>query len=246
MGMIESVVVVYSPEWVINNALENLFTEKHDVRVIATNNISDLLSVISARTVSSVILHAPERDYIRLICCIRHQYPVLPVIIVQKQILFSDMAVARWFGNVWLKDFSSLMVKHKENIQIDSCVSDNRFAGNECAPACNKFCTGKPGSERVLKDTRKWLGLLLRERMGSRAGAKIVSEWLASGASVEKVSKQLGCSRKVINHYRRMAIKSLNILNNERDFLPSVSLRDSPLPGYLSGKCKVRDLENEY
>ncbi|ELO8517950.1 hypothetical protein R0T75_003927 [Salmonella enterica] len=245
MGMIESAVVVYSSEWIIKNALENLFTEKHDVSVIATDNISDLLSVISARSVSSVILHVPERDYIRLICCIRHQYPVLPVIIIQKQILFSDMAVARWFGNVWLKDFSSVMVKHNENILIDSCVSDNRFAGNECAPACNKYCTGKPGSEKVLKDTQRWLGLLLRERMGSRKGAKIVSEWLASGASVENVSKQLGCSKKVINHYRRMAIKSLDMLNSERDFLSSVSLRDCSLPVFASEKCKMRELENE-
>ncbi|EOD3174567.1 hypothetical protein JTY81_10375 [Citrobacter freundii] len=242
--MTDSVVVVYSPEWVIESALRNFYTGKNKVGVKATDNIEELLLLISDKQVTSVILHVPERNYVRLICAIRHRQPTLPVIVAQRRILFSDMAVARWFGNIWLKDFDSLMAKFNEKIIIDSCISDSRFAGVESASACFKYCTGKPGSSRMLKDSQRWLGILLRERVGSRQGAKIVSEWLSRGLSVEDVSKKLGCSKKVIHHYRRMTIKSLGIHHDERDFLPSVSLHDGPLSGDLYGKCKMRDVEN--
>lgn len=107
--------MVYSTEWAKTTALKYLCGYSDTVKNIYVETVSDVRVLFSRlnETYSDVpdiiVLDIPARDYVGLLCHIRRLHPALPVIITQPRILFSDRAVASWFGHIWLREYDSLM-----------------------------------------------------------------------------------------------------------------------------------------
>ncbi|WP_146050986.1 hypothetical protein [Citrobacter amalonaticus] len=173
-------------------------------------------------------------------CAIRRQFPVLPVIITRRRHLFSDYITASWFGNIWLRDYDTLMAGYPDVIPVD-CVTDDYFAGPEGTGACRVFCHGRADGLQALVFLRGWLSQRLRQRLASRQGANIILNWLELGGTAADVGKRLGRSEKLAYHYRKLLMKELGIRNTALEFIPSVSVNGGDIPAGCSSVCLMRE-----
>ncbi|EAA2948310.1 DNA-binding response regulator [Salmonella enterica] len=235
--------VVYSPEWVKSTALKYLSGHSDAGNIFCVkvaDGIDGIFSLLNENTPDVLILDIPVRDYVSLLCHIRRRYPALPVIITQSRILFSDRAVASWFGNIWLREYDSLMTGYPDTL-ISDCVTDPQFAGVNCSAACATGCQGGMSDIQILGCMERWLCALLTERMESGRCARMVTEWLSRGLSPREVGERLRCSEKLVYHYRWKVIRALGITGHPRDFIPSLSLKTGPVPEGYPVRCLMRE-----
>lgn len=237
--------IVFSTEWAKATALRYLCGysgAEGDIYVEAVSDVRVLFSRLNethSDTPDAIVLDIPARDYVGLLCYIRRLHPALPVIIVQPRILFSDRAVASWFGNIWLREYDSLMAGYPEML-INACVSDSRFAGAHSSAACAAGCPGNATDAQVLGCMERWLCGCLTERLGSERCAHVVTEWLSRGVSPQEAGERLQRSDKLVYNYRWQVIRALNITGHPRDFFPSLSLKVGPMVGNRSVACRMR------
>lgn len=237
--------MVYSTEWAKTTALKYLCGYSDTVKNIYVETVSDVRVLFSRlnETYSDVpdiiVLDIPARDYVGLLCHIRRLHPALPVIITQPRILFSDRAVASWFGHIWLREYDSLMAGYPEML-INACVADSQFAGTYSSAACAAGCPGGANDAQVLGGMERWMCGRLTDRTGSVRCARVVTGWLSRGVSPQETGDQLQRSDKLMYHYRWRVIRALDITGHPRDFIPSLSLKEGPLAGNRPAVCRMR------
>ncbi|MDM2843551.1 hypothetical protein OGY83_07900 [Citrobacter sp. Cpo090] len=238
-------VIVYSMEWAKTVALKYLCGHSADGKEIFIETTGDLRTLFSRLSEKSsdvpdiIVLDIPPRDFVGLLCHIRHLHPALPVVITQSRILFSDRAVASWFGNIWLREYDSLMAGYPD-VLIDSCLTDLRFAGAYSSAACSTECPGRMSDAQLLNRVEQWLCGRLTERIGSGICAQVATEWLSRGISAHEVGKRLNRSDKLVYHYRSRIIQELRISGHPRDFIASLSLKEGPVPLDRPVTCQMR------
>lgn len=234
--------VIYSAEWAKATALKYLCSQKAGVYSGILGNISGLTDYLDEKKKTPpdvLVLDIPARNYVSLLCYIRRQYPVLPIIITQPKVLFSDRVVAGWFGNIWLREYDSLMAGYPETL-LESCVTDSRFSGINAAAACSAGCGGEARDGQMLSYMERWLSGRLAGCTGSERCAWVVTEWLSRGVSPREVGARLQCSDKLVYHYRWRVIRVLGISGHPGDFIPSLSLKLGPDYGDCRVRCKMR------
>lgn len=238
-------VIVFSTEWAKAIALKYLCGHSACDQEISVETTGDLRAVFSRLNEKSsyvpdiIVLDIPARDYVGLLCHIRHLHPALPVVITQSRILFSDRAVASWFGNIWLREYDSLLAGYPDAL-LGSSLTDLRFAGAYSSAACLTECPGRMSDALLLKRVERWLCGRLTERVGSGLCAQVATEWLSRGISAQEVGKRLNRSDKLVYHYRSRIIQELRISGHPRDFIASLSLKEGPVPLERPMTCQMR------
>ncbi|HCR3451182.1 TPA: hypothetical protein ON570_004866 [Citrobacter werkmanii] len=234
--------IVYSTEWVKAIALKYLCGHAGNNKNSGINiarDIQEVLFLLNEKSPDWIVLDIPARDYVSLLCHIRRQYPALPVIITQSRILFSDRAVASWFGNIWLREYNCLMAGYP-GTPVSACVTDPRFAGTSSAAACVTECQGNPCDGQVLNRMERWLCGRLSERMTSGRCARVVTGWLSHGISPRDAGSQLRRSEKLMYYYRWRVMQELGISGHPANFIPSLSLKEGPVSADRPGLCRMR------
>lgn len=237
--------IVYSTEWAKTIALKYLCGHSacgKEVFVETTGDLRTLFSRLSTKSTEVpdiIVLDIPARDYVGLLCHIRRLHPALPVVITQSRILFSDRAVASWFGNIWLREYDSLLAGDPGAL-IGSCLTDLQFAGTYSSAACSTECPGRMSDAILLNHVERWLCGRLTERIGSGLCAQVATEWLSRGISAQEVGKRLNRSDKLVYHYRSRIIQELRISGHPRDFIASLSLKEGPVPSDRPMTCQMR------
>lgn len=237
--------IVYSTEWSKIAALKSLCGysgAKNDIYVETVSDVSVLffrLNETHSDAPDVIVLDIPARDYVGLLCYIRHLYPTLPVIVIQSQILFSDQVVATWFGNIWLREYESLMAGYPD-VLINACVTDSRFADANCSAVCALVCPRGANDAQVLGGVERWLRGRLTEKIGSARCAHVVTEWLSRGVSPQEAGERLQRSDKLMYNYRWQVRRALNITGHSRDFSSSLSLKVGPVVGNRSVACRMQ------
>ncbi|EBC6662851.1 hypothetical protein C1B77_22615 [Salmonella enterica] len=187
-----------------------------------------------------MVLDIPARKCVYLLCAIRRQYPVLPLIITRRRHLFSDYITASWFGNIWLQDYDTLMTGGPDAIPAEGVTGDD-FACPERTGACRGWCHGGQDGPKVLFSLREWLVYRLRERLASRQGVNVILNWLEQGGTAADVGKRLGRSEKLAYHYRWLLMKELGVRNRALEFIPSVTVSGGEMPAGCSPVCLMRE-----
>lgn len=237
--------IVYSSEWAKLAALKSLCGYSGVMDNIYVETVSDVWVLFSRLNETHsdapdvIVLDIPARDYIGLLCYIRRLYPTLAVIVIQSRILFSDRVVATWFGNIWLREYESLMAGYPD-LLINACVTDSRFADANCSAACASECPRGASDAQVLGGVERWLCGRLTEKTGSARCAHVVTEWLSRGVSPQEAGERLQRSDKLVYNYRWQVIRALNITGHPRDFFPSLSLKVGPVVGNRLVACRMR------
>ncbi|MFP2396985.1 hypothetical protein ACLEW5_01185 [Citrobacter braakii] len=237
--------IVFSTEWAKTAALKYLCGYSGAANNIHVESVDDISALFSRLNETHyyvpdvIVLDIPARDYVGLLCYIRRLHPALPVIIVQPRILFSDRAVASWFGNIWLREYDSLMAGYPEML-INACVTDSGFAGAHSSAACATGCPGNATDAQVLGCMEQWLCGCLTDRLGSERCARVVTGWLSRGMSPQEVGNWLQRSDKLVYHYRWQVIRALNITGHPRDFIPSLSLKVGHVARGYPIACRMR------
>lgn len=237
--------IVFSTEWAKTAALKYLCGYSGVAKKIHIETVDDVsvlffrLNETHSDVPDVIVLDIPARDYVGLLCYIRRLHPALPVIIVQPRILFSDRAVASWFGNIWLREYDSLMDGYPE-VLINACVTDSRFAGAHSSAACAAGCPGNATDAQVLGCMERWLCGRLTDRLGSERCARVVTDWLSRGISPQEAGDRLQRSDKLVYHYRWQVIRALDITGHPRDFIPSLSLKAGPVARSYPIVCRMR------
>ncbi|EBC1670938.1 hypothetical protein F6B50_23620 [Salmonella enterica] len=232
-------VIVFSADFIISAALASLQKTKGRTSIKIVDNPDELLCAIIIMKPLQVILDIPARDYTYLLCAIRREFPVLPLIITRYRHLFSDYITASWFGNIWLREYDALMSGYPGVAPTD-CVTDSRFAGVEGASACRGYCNDRTDGSQILRSLRGWLGLRLRLRLSSRQGVKVIMNWLELGGSAGDVGKRMKRSDKLAYHYRRLLMKELNLRNTALEFIPSIAVKGGNIPTECASTCLLR------
>lgn len=232
-------VVIYSPDFIKCAALEFLQKTNNAYTVFIERNVVKLLSVILKERPDYIVLDISIHNHIYLLCAIRRQFPTLPLIIARKYHLFSDHIAATWFGNIWLRDYDSLMEGFPVMAPTD-CVSDTALSGPESAGACGLYCTGKLDGSQILSPMRLWLAQRLRSRITSRKAVNIIFNWLEVGGSAQEMGASISRSDKLIYHYRWQIMRELGIRNVVLEFIPSLSVNAGPVPFSCSHGCMMR------
>lgn len=237
-------VIILSPDFIISAALAGLQSIKKECTVYAVSEKNELLSVINRLNPDYIVLDLPARDCVFLLCTIRRQFPALPVIIIRARHFFSDAIVASWFGNIWLKEYRTLMAGYPSVAPTDYVDSHN-FQGTECVGACSLYCRGKADSTQILSSLQKWLEQRLSYRFPSRQGMRVIMNWLESGGTARDVGQRIGRSEKLVYHYRWRIMQELGLSNTALEFIPSVTVS----AGYplldCSQVCRMRFRDNQ-
>lgn len=235
-------ILIYSSEWPKAIALKHLcgYSEcSNDICITIVNDVVSLIQLL--KEVDVIVMDIPARNYIRLLCYIRRQYPTLPLIITQSRILFSDQTVGRWFGNIWLQEYDNLMVGYPL-INAYSCVTDQRLSGTNSSAVCSVKCEGNMNDTQLMKYMEHWLCECLSERTGSERCVRVVTRWLALGGP-RGTEKQMHCSYNLVYQYRWRIIHALGISGHPGDFVPSLSLKGGKVPEAIQLKenfgCKI-------
>ncbi|MCU6173006.1 hypothetical protein [Citrobacter cronae] len=238
-------IVVFSLEWAKAAALQSMCNSSDEGDVINVQLIDNLHSMNewlnrSEKNVPDMmVLDINARDYVALLCSVRRKYPTLPVVIAQSRILFSDQVVAGWFGNIWLREYDSLMAGYPD-VPLSACVTDPRFSGANTSAICAGACKGQVSDTQVIDLARQWLCERLADSLGSERCARVVTEWLAHGITPREAGDRINRSGKLIYYYRSLVIHSLKISGHPGTFIPSLKLKNGPVSGRREGECRMR------
>lgn len=233
-------VIIFSRDFIIGAALVALYEMNGRHRTKYIGDMNELFYSLAETKLSRVVLDIPARDYVYLLCAIRRQYPALPVIITRRRHLFSDYITASWFGNIWLRDYDTLMTGEPD-MTHPGCMADGCLVGSEGTGACRGGCRGGPDGPQVLLSLRGWLGYRLRERLASRQGVNVILNWLEQGGTAADVGKRLGRSEKLAYHYRWLLMKELGVRNRALEFIPSVTVSGGEMPAGCSAVCLMQE-----
>ena len=232
-----SAIIVFSPDFIIRAALKNLHRKKKASTIQTVDCVKKLVSGIYDIKPEFVVLDIQPRDNVFLLCAIRRNFPVLPIIITRHRHLFSDYIVASWFGNIWLREYHTLM-DAGEYMPTD-CVSYSCFAGTENSAACGRYCKGKNDNLLMIQSLQHWLGQRLQLRLCSRKGANIILNWLEKGGSPAEVGKRFNRTDKLFYHYRHLVKQELGLRKTE--FIPSISVKGGmAVPVECASQCLLR------
>lgn len=239
--------VVYSAEWAKAIAIKYLsgYIDTDGNRTVSiASDIESIFSLLNEKKTDVLILDIPARNYVNLLCHIRRRYPAMPIIITQSRIFFSDRVVGSWFGNIWLREYDSLMAGYPDSLASD-CVAEPQFASVDCTAACLKRCSGNRNDIKLLNDVEQWLRERLTERVRSLNGVRVVTEWLSRGVSPREAGVRLQRSTKLVYHYRSKVIQALNITGHPGDFIPSLSLEEGPTPRINPDICLMQSSNSD-
>ncbi|MBJ8362580.1 hypothetical protein I6M76_08210 [Citrobacter cronae] len=232
-------VILYSPDFIKSKALESLQKANDEYDVYIQSDVSLLIADISKINPEYLVMDISAHSHVHLLCAIRRQFPTLPLILTRKYHLFSDHVSATWFGNIWLRDYDSLMGEFPALAPTD-CVTNIGLSGTESAGACTLYCTGKSELSQILSPMRLWLAHRLRARIASRKAVNIIFSWLEMGGSAREMGESISRSDKLIYHYRWQIMRELGIRNVALEFSPSLSLSAGPVPLDCSCDCLMR------
>lgn len=233
-----NVVIIYSPDFILRTALIAL-QRVQDRNTCSVDSVETLFDEIIRRNPTQLILDIPAREHAYLFCAIRRKYPELQVIVPQQRHLFSDYVVAFWFGNIWLREYDSLMNGYPLSVPT-SCITDSAFSGVESVGgACRMGCQGRQNGTQMLPSLQLWLEQRLKQRLSSRKAIMVVQNWLELGGTADDVGQRLACSKKLVYHYRRLVMRELGIRNTALELIPSVKVMAGDVPAECLFPCKV-------
>lgn len=223
--------MVYAYNWTHHVALASLsqFIPAHLISD-ERNGDAFIVKAISAQP-DLIILDLPPRNSVALILTLRKKCPHAVFLFTQNNFLFSDHIVAEYFQCISLKCYETLM-----SMTPSLLLSECRRLYRECQQ-------NMPGMAYELRTWQNITVTLLAikqlmydrfaQRMTSPRAQEIVLGWLVKGYSPITIAQKLGCSSKVIYHYRLMAMKILGVRRRLQDFIASLEVTPGPISGYL-------------
>lgn len=235
-----STVLIYSQLWPVAEALTGLCSNEdvRDRNVVAVMFQEDILMEIMRVQPELVILDISPRVSCALLNKLRHYHPSLSVIITQPRFLFSDRVVAEYFGNIWLKEYDSLLAGYPAVLLPEHLIYD-ALAGIECGgTSFYRGYTELPVLQESLTDR---IRCRLFDISGSSRLCEVVMEWLVKGVTPLETGLSLARSSKVVYHYRWQAMRLLNIHNPAKDFIPSLTV-EITLTENASGRYSRRHI----
>lgn len=228
-------VMVYSYDWTHYVALTSLCQSIQSGCVISDACDGDeFLNKAAASQPALIILDLSPRNSVALILTLRRQCPNTVFVVTQAAFLFSDAMVAEYFKGMVLKRYDALLEMPPSLLFAEyqhlACV-----LREEKSPTV-LFQRYHQGLSAVLLAIKQLMYSRFSQMMASPRGQEVVLGWLVKGIDPITVGRRLGCSSKVIYHYRLMAMKVLGIQNRTRDFIASLEVTSGPTSAYLSPK----------
>lgn len=227
-------VLVYSPAWPVSQALVNLCLPEENCgnftgcpNVVAVCYSDEILLGIKEMKPDILVLDIPLRVNCGLLNQLRHYYPSLPVVVAQRDFLFSDRIVAEYFGHIWLKEYDALMAAYPAML-LQEHLSHPGLAGTECGGG-GDYRLVSWGVNNTEEDVQQkltfWLRMRLHDLLRSPRLCEVVVDGLANGVPPAEVGTSLSRSAKLVYHYRGRVMRALNITRHARDFIPSVTVK---------------------
>lgn len=227
-------VLVYSPVWSVRLALCHLcYSDSsdsyitRDAQVAEVFYLDEILSKIKEMKPDVLVLDISLRVNCGLVNQLRHYYPSLPVVVTQREFLFSDRIVAEFFGHIWLKEYDALLAAYPA-MSLQEHLSHPGLAGAECGGG-GDYRLVSWGVDNTEEDVQRklvfWLRRRLHDLLKSPRLCEVVIDWLAEGISPANVGASLSCSAKLVYHYRWQVVRALSINRGIRDFIPSVTVK---------------------
>lgn len=220
------VVMVYSKDWTHTSALKALGESicSTGVTIAAPNDIDEFVEKASVLQPIFIVLDLPPRNSVALIYTLRKQCLDTVLVLTQECFLFSDRIVGEYFSGVILKNYDSFMraplLLLDEVRNFSHALKENRYA---VYPYENSY-----GISDVLVSITQLIHARFTQLIDSPRAKKIVLEWLVRGFEPKAIAQILGCSSKVVYHYRLVAMKVLGIRNRNRDFIASLVVSPGP------------------
>lgn len=166
-----------------------------------------------------VILDASPRNSVGLILKLRQTWPVVYIIFTRKTFLFSDKAVAEFFGGVWLKEYDAIMVGVPEN-SLPHCLISSTLSGTY---ALVKIMNSQVSEDEIMSELNGFLYDRLSQIISVRA-TDVIFKWLLSNMSVSEISRQSGLKEKTVYHYRERVMRLLQICHYSKDLTASLTV----------------------
>lgn len=231
-------VMVYSYDWTHYVALTSLCQSIQSGCVISNAcDGAEFLNKAAASQPALIILDLSPRNSVALILTLRRQCPNTVFVVTQAAFLFSDAMVAEYFKGMVLKRYDALLEMPPSLLFAEyqhlACV-----LREEKSPTVQRY---HQGLSAVLFAIKQLMYSRFSQMMASQRGQEVVLGWLVKGIDPITVGRRLGCSSKVIYHYRLMAMKVLGIQNRTRDFIASLEVTSGPTSAYLSPKLSGGD-----
>ncbi|MBB1199197.1 hypothetical protein EGM70_02610 [Enterobacteriaceae bacterium 89] len=211
--------LVHSRNQLVRIALKNLCQQDiNNSEVICTDNIDEFITCLTKYKPDYLVMDTPARECAYLIYDIREKYPTLPIVLVQKEFLFSDRVVAEYFGSVILKEYNALLSTWPSTLP-SGLFRDESF----CGPKFYFRASFKNNGKNISAEINRWMRTRLEGIVQSRRAREVSLNWLAKGIPPLRVSKKIDRSDKVVYFYRSIVMRDLNI-EKTRDFVASLNV----------------------
>ncbi|MDX6840841.1 hypothetical protein EYY93_09910 [Hafnia paralvei] len=232
------VVMIHSQDWVIKSALISLCQHNYAaVNIIsAPRNVDEFVEKAIALQPIFIVLDLPPRNSVALIFTLRKQCVNTILILTQETFLFSDRMVGEYFSGVRLKNYDDFMTASP--LLFDEVRTARHVLREENDVVCPyPHALGISG---VLMAITQLMYIRFAQLVDSPRAQEVVLGWLVKGFEPIAISQILGCSRKVVYHYRLVAMKVLGIRNRTRDFIASLVVTAGPISHHQSVSYQVR------
>ena len=235
-------ILIYSLSWPIIHALSELCNngKSEHQTVHISCHLSDVMPDIIRYAPDIVVLDISLHDNCGVVNAIRLYHPYLPVIVTGNYFLFSDRVVAEYYGYIWLKLYDALLSGYPEFTLTDH-LQAVCFAGTESggSPQIGVIDRWEENASLLIIDLSAQLRRRFYHLAGSPRLCEVVFDWLIKGISSVQTGQCLERSSKVIYHYRRQAMRSLQIKYFNRDFIPSLTVGFKPGDKFQEDDYKI-------
>lgn len=225
-------VMIYSKNWTHQVAIEYTYRSIKQTRIIiqGTRDTDILVSYAINTQPNLLIIDDAPRNAVALTLALRQQCPDTAIIFMQDEFLFSDKIVGKYFDGIALKKYDALMNDPPCLLlaEYHCLLSTLREEVN-----LTKLPSWRTqGVSEALQSIKQLMHVHFSHLIASPRAQEVVLGWLVKGVEPITAGRLLGCSSKVVYHYRLMAMKVLGIQNRTRDFIASLTVTAGPVSYY--------------
>lgn len=222
-------VVVHSKNWTHQVAIEYMYLAITQASEFIKNKyeIDAFLRNAIETQPNLIIIDEAPRNTVSLILTLRQQCPDAVIIFTQEEFLFSDKIVVEYFNGIASKNYDVLMSEAASCLltEYHCLLSALKDEGN----LATDLQWRTQGVSATLQAIKRLMHVRFSHLIGSPRAQEVVFSWLVKGVEPATVGRLLGCSSKVVYHYRSMAMKVLGIQNRTRDFIASLTVTAGPV-----------------
>lgn len=227
MNSVAQNIVIYSDNHIMSCALKALCKtdRKNDINVICIHESEKLVREIKGDEILCLVLDMDVHRHAYWLYRLRLRFPDIPLIILQRRILFSDRVVAEYLGMIWLKDYDSVLAAWPV-FKLTDVIYHEIFCGVGAGVIqAEKYHDMSPELFNI--KINKWLFRRLMNIFHDYPSAIIIIDGILKGISIDAIGKRLSVSIQTVYAHRKMIMETLNVQHYEREFFRSLIIHNS-------------------